>query len=165
MSFRGADQGGSNSAAPARDGLRGAGDPGRLRASAHLALPRQIDIRWNDLDGYGHVNQAIYVTYGEESLDAWFRERLELGEDRSWDYVAAKTTIEYRSELRIADGPAVATVELVRLGTKSVTTRTTVAAADGRIAAELENVVVAIDGMGGESRALTDQERTALTAD
>lgn len=83
--------------------------------------------------------------------------------DRFWDYVAAKTTIEYRSELRIGDGPAVATVELVRLGTKSVTTRTTVAAADGRVAAELENVVVAIDGKGGESRELTDSERAALS--
>ena len=122
----------------------------------------RLDIRWNDLDGYGHVNQALYLTYGEEALDAWFRERLELGENRVWDYVAAKTTIEYRSELRIEDGPAVASVELVRVGTKSVTTRTTIAAADGRVAAELENVVVAIDGRGGASRALTDAERAAL---
>jgi acyl-CoA thioesterase FadM len=108
------------------------------------------------------VNQAIFVTYGEEALDAWFRERLGLDENRIWDYVAAKTTIEYRSELRIGDGPAVATVELVRLGTKSVTTRTTIAAADGRVAAELENVVVVIDGMGGATRELTANERAAL---
>ena len=72
------------------------------------------------------MNQAVFVTYGEEALDAWFRDRLGLDENRIWDYVAAKTTIEYRSALRIADGPAVATVELVRLGTKSVTTRTTI---------------------------------------
>ena len=57
-----------------------------------------------------------------------------------------------------------ATVELVRLGTKSVTTRTTIAAADGRLAAELENVVVVIDGKGGESRALTERERAAFAA-
>ena len=163
MSLRGADQGRRDPTPQARDRLRGARDSRRIRASTHVALPRRIEIRWNDLDGYGHVNQAIYVTYGEEALDAWFRERLELGEDSAWDYVAAKTTIEYRSELRIADGPAVATVELVRLGTTSVTTRTTVTAADGRIAAELENVVVAIDGKGGASRALTDSERTALS--
>ncbi len=126
-------------------------------------MEKRIDIRWSDLDGYGHVNQAVYVTYGEEALDAFFRERLADGADRNWDYVAARTTVEYRSELRITDGPAVATVELVRLGTKSITTRTTVAAADGRVAAELESVVVAIDGMGGPSRALTDAEREALS--
>jgi acyl-CoA thioester hydrolase len=153
--LRRADQGGRDPAAPAR---------GRLRGSHPVALPHRIDIRWNDLDGYGHVNQAIYVTYGEEALDAWFRERLLLGENRVWDYVAARTTVEYRSELRIEHGPAVATVELVRLGTKSVTTRTTIAAADGRVAAELENVVVAIDGKGGASRALTEAERAALAS-
>jgi acyl-CoA thioesterase FadM len=53
-------------------------------------------------------------------------------------------------------------VEFVAVGTKSVTTRTTIAAADGRVAAELENVVVAIDGKGGASRAVTDAERAAL---
>ncbi|MCP9486857.1 MAG: acyl-CoA thioesterase [Gaiellaceae bacterium MAG52_C11] len=133
-----------------------------MAASPELALSRRIDIRWNDLDGYGHVNQAIYLTYGEEALDAWFQERLGLDENRVWDYVAAKTTIEYRSELRIGDGPAVATVELLQLGTKSVTTRTTIAAANGRVAAELENVVVVIDGKGGASRALGSAERAAL---
>ena len=43
-----------------------------------------------------------------------------------------------------------------------MTTRTTIAAADGRVAAELENVVVVLDGKGGTSRALSDDERTAL---
>ena len=43
-----------------------------------------------------------------------------------------------------------------------MTTRTTIAAADGRIGAELENVVVVIDGKGGASRALTDAERAAF---
>lgn len=123
----------------------------------------RIDIRWSDLDGYGHVNQAVYVTYAEEALDAFFRARLVTAPERMWDYVAARTTVEYRSELRITDSPVLATVELARLGTKSITTRTTIAAADGRLAAELENVVVAIDGMGGPTRALTDVERAALS--
>ena len=85
------------------------------------AHEKRIDIRWRDLDAYGHVNQAVYLTFAEEALDAWFRRRLALDEGRVWDYVAAKTTIEYRSELRLEDVQAVGTVELVRLGTKSVT--------------------------------------------
>jgi acyl-CoA thioesterase FadM len=81
-----------------------------------------------------------------------------------WDYVAARTTVDYRSELRLGDGPVLATVELVRLGTTSVTTRTAITAADGRLAAELENVVVVIDGKGGGSRPLTAEERAALAS-
>ncbi len=126
------------------------------------AHEKRIDIRWRDLDAYGHVNQAVYLTFAEEALDAWFRRRLALDEGRVWDYVAAKTTIEYRSELRLADVQAVGTVELVRLGTKSVTARTTLRARDGRVAAEIESVVVVLDGKGGASRALTEEERQAL---
>ena len=125
---------------------------------------KRIDIRWRDLDAYSHVNQAVYLTFAEEVLDDWFRRRLDLGEGRVWDYVAARTTIEYRSELRLPDVQVVGTVELVRLGTKSVTAKTTLRAPDGRIAAEVESVVVVLDGKGGSSRELTDGERQALQA-
>jgi acyl-CoA thioester hydrolase len=123
---------------------------------------KRIDIRWRDLDAYGHVNQAVYLTYAEEVLDAWFRERLGRPSGEVWDYVARRTTIEYHTELRLDDVHAVGTVELVALGTTSVTTRTTLAAADGRVAAEVENVVVVIDGKGGGARPLTEAERAAL---
>lgn len=126
-------------------------------------LEKRIEIRWRDLDAYGHVNQAVYLTYGEEVLDAWFRARLGRPSGEVWDYVARRTTIEYRSELRLSDVHAVGTVELVRLGTTSLTTRTTLAAADGRVAAEIENVVVVIAGQGGGARPLTEGERAALS--
>jgi acyl-CoA thioester hydrolase len=125
---------------------------------------KRIDIRWRDLDAYGHVNQAVYLTYAEEVLDDWFRQRLRVPPGGIWDYVAARTTIDYRGELRLADKQAVGSVELVQLGTKSVTAKTTLRAPDGRLAAELEMVVVVIEGQGGASRALTDEERSALAA-
>ena len=124
---------------------------------------KRIDIRWRDLDAYGHVNQAVYLTYAEEVLDDWFRARLALAPGTVWDYVAARTTIDYRSELRQADVQAVGSVESVALGTKSVTAATVLRAPDGRVAAEIELVVVVIDGKGGPSRALTEAERAALS--
>jgi acyl-CoA thioester hydrolase len=125
---------------------------------------KRIEIRWRDLDAYGHVNQAVYLTYAEEVLDAWFRARFGRPSGEVWDYVARRTTIEYLSELRLTDVAAVGTVELVRLGTTSVTTTTTLAARDGRAAATVENVVVVIDGKGGGARRLTDAERAALAS-
>ena len=124
---------------------------------------KTIEIRWRDLDAYGHVNQAVYLTYAEEVLDAWFRDRFGRSSGEVWDYVARRTTIEYRSELRLADVTMIGSVELVRLGTTSVTTKTTLRASDGRPAAEVENVVVVIDGKGGAARPLTDGERAALS--
>ena len=125
---------------------------------------KRIDIRWRDLDSYGHVNQAVYVTFAEEVLDDWFRARLGRDPGTIWDYVARRTTIDYRGELRLEDREAVGSAELVSLGTTSVVAKVTLSAPDGRIATELELLVVAIDGKGGVARPLTDQERLALSA-
>ena len=125
---------------------------------------KRIEIRWRDLDSYGHVNQAVYLTYAEEVLDDWFQVKLGRRPGSIWDYVARRTTIDYRGELRLTDRVAVGSAELAQLGTTSVTARVTLAAPDGRVATELELVVVAIDGKGGAPRPLTDAERSALSA-
>ena len=129
-----------------------------------MSHEKRIEIRWRDLDSYGHVNQAVYLTFAEEVLDDWFRAKLGRDPGVGWDYVARRTTIDYRGELRLADRVAVGSAELARLGTTSVTARVTLSAPDGRVATELELVVVAIDGKGGASRPLTDAERTALSS-
>ena len=125
---------------------------------------KRIDLRWRDLDAYGHVNQAVYLTFAEEVLDDWFRTKLALEQGTVWDYVARRTTIDYHGELRLEDRVAVGSAELVRLGTTSVTAKVTLSAPDGRVATELELVVVAIDGKGSAARPLTGQEREALSA-
>jgi acyl-CoA thioester hydrolase len=129
-----------------------------------MSHEKRIEIRWSDLDAYGHVNQAVHLTYAEEVLDDWFRIRLGRAPGTIWDYVARRTTIDYRGELRLADREAVGTASLVRLGTTSVTAAVTLRAPDGRIATELELVVVVVDAQGGSPRPLTDEERAALSA-
>ncbi|MEA2268861.1 MAG: acyl-CoA thioester hydrolase, partial [Solirubrobacteraceae bacterium] len=32
---------------------------------------KRIEIRWRDVDNYGHVNNAVYLTYLEEVRDEW----------------------------------------------------------------------------------------------
>jgi acyl-CoA thioester hydrolase len=125
---------------------------------------KRIEIRWRDLDSYGHVNQAVYLTYAEEVLDDWFRTKLGRDPGTVWDYVARRTTIDYRGELRLTDRVAVGSAALTKLGRTSVTAAVTLSAPDGRVATELELVVVAIDGKGGAARPLTDAERSALSS-
>ena len=125
---------------------------------------KRIEIRWRDLDSYAHVNQAVYSTYFEETLDQWLHGVLGLGEGEVWDYVAARVAIDYRAELRLDDREAVGSVRLSRAGTKSVTVRAELRALDGRLAAEAEMVVVPRDPETGESRPLNDAERAAFDA-
>jgi acyl-CoA thioester hydrolase len=125
---------------------------------------KRIVIRWRDLDAYAHVNQAVYSTYFEETLDHWLGAVLGLGEGEVWDYVAARVAIDYRAELRYRDREAIGSVRFERAGTKSLTVRAELRTPDGRLAAEGEMVVVARDSETGESRPLTDVERDAFEA-
>jgi acyl-CoA thioester hydrolase len=125
--------------------------------------PKQIEIRWRDLDALGHVNNAVYLTYAEEVLDAWIRDVLSLEPGTVWDYVTARAAIDFRSELRQTDIHVVGTASLQRVGTKSVAARIELRAPDGRLAAEVEAVAVAIDRETHASRALTDDERAAFS--
>jgi acyl-CoA thioester hydrolase len=125
---------------------------------------KRIEIRWRDLDAYQHVNQAVYLTYLEETLDDWLRVVLGLREGAVWHYVAAHVSIDYRDELRLEDRQAIGSVRAGRIGTKSVTARAELRAPDGRVAAEAELVIVSRDPETGVSQSLTDSERAAFEA-
>lgn len=122
---------------------------------------KRIEIRWVDCDMYEHVNNAVYATYLEEGRDEWC-ERALAGTGSTWDYVLARVAIDFRRELTLADDVAVVTVELVRIGTSSLTLSETVRKVDGSVAAEAEAVLVARDPATGRSRPLSDAERSVF---
>jgi len=122
---------------------------------------KQIEIRWNDQDPYGHVNNAVYLTYLEEVRDEWLERVLGDAGD-SWGYVTARVAIDFRRELTQDDDAIVARLWLTRIGTSSVTTREEIVTVAGELAAEAEAVLVARDPETGRSRPLSDPERAAL---
>jgi len=122
---------------------------------------KQIEIRWRDQDAYGHVNNAVYLTYLEEVRDEWLERALGDAGD-AWGYVTARVAIDFRRELTQDDDAIVARLWLTRIGTSSVTTREEIVTAGGELAAEAEAVLVARDTETGRSRPLTDVERAAL---
>ena len=122
---------------------------------------KRIEIRWNDLDVYGHVNNAIYLTYLEEVRDEWLGRSL--GDpDEVWNWVLVHVEIDYRRELALSDDVVVATCRLDRIGGSSVTTREEVRTLDGRLSAEARAVLVARDRESGRSRPITAGERRAF---
>jgi acyl-CoA thioester hydrolase len=124
---------------------------------------KEIEIRWRDLDAYGHVNHIVFLTYLEEARDEWLGSSL--GDPAQvWNYVVARVEIDYRRELTLADDVIVATCQLERIGTSSVRTHETVLTRGGEPAAEARAVLVARDVESGRSRPLTDAERAAFEA-
>jgi acyl-CoA thioester hydrolase len=122
---------------------------------------KQIEIRWRDQDAYGHVNNAVYLTYLEEVRDEWLERTLGEAGD-AWGYVTARVAIDFRRELTQDDDAVVARLWLTRIGTSSVTTREEIVTVGGELAAEAEAVLVARDAESGRSRPLSDPERAAL---
>jgi acyl-CoA thioester hydrolase len=121
---------------------------------------KNIEIRWRDLDAYGHVNNAVYLTYLEEVRDEWLERTL--GSDESvWDYVIARVAIDFRRELTQGDDEVVARCTLARVGNSSLTTREELFVG-GQVAAEAEAVLVARERESGRARPLVERERLAL---
>ena len=121
----------------------------------------RIPIRWRDMDAYGHVNNAVYLTYLEQARDAWVHGLLGSVAD-TWDFVLAHVGIDYRSELRQDDGEVIVRCGLASFGRSSIRTREEIRKTDGSLAAEAESVIVPRDPQAGSSRPLAEKERSAL---
>jgi acyl-CoA thioester hydrolase len=128
-------------------------------------LEKRIEIRWRDVDAYGHVNNAVYLNYLEEARDAWVQTVLGAVSGSTWDFVLARVEIDFRAELTQDDGAVIVQCALDRIGRSSVGTREEVRKRDGTISAEARSIVVPRDPGTGLSRPLTDAEREALEAE
>jgi acyl-CoA thioester hydrolase len=125
------------------------------------AHEKEIEVRWRDLDVYGHVNHVVFLTYLEEARDEWLGRTL--GDPaKVWDYVVAHIEIDYKRELSLADDVVVATCRLESIGTSSLRTHEEIVTRAGEQAAVAEAVLVARDPVAGRSRPLTDDERALL---
>jgi len=126
-------------------------------------LERRIEIRWRDMDAYGHVNNAVYLNFLEEARDAWVQEVLGSVAD-TWDFVLAHVEIDFLNELKQDDGAVVVRCTGASLGRASIRTREEVAKLDGTVSARAAAVIVPRDPTTGRSRPLTDLERSLLEA-
>jgi acyl-CoA thioester hydrolase len=121
---------------------------------------KRIEIRWSDMDAYGHVNNATYLTYLEEARDEWMQSIFEVSEQAG--LVLARVAIDFRKELTQDDGMVVARCTPTRLGRSSIHTHEEVLLEDGTVSAEAEAVIVATDARTRRPRPLSTAERAAV---
>ena len=85
------------------------------------AFTKRIEIRWRDMDAFKHVNNAVYLTYLEETRDEWFLQVLGNGLLLN-DFVLARCAVDYRSSVTQEDGHVDVELRCTRVGRSSVTT-------------------------------------------
>ncbi len=126
--------------------------------------PRQdwIPLRFRDVDAFGHVYHAEYLTLLDEARTRWFRDVLGLVNPS--DYVLARVEIDYVSSIVPADEAVAGDFAVERVGRTSLTLTETLRARDGRVVSRGRAVTVLRDAASGSSRPLTDEERRRAKA-
>ena len=115
-------------------------------------------MRWQDLDGLGHVNHTVALTYLEEGRDAWLADR-GIGREQ---YVVGRCTVEFRREIDPDWGSVTVRCDLRELGRSSLVTRERILDAAGDVVVEAEFGLVLWDPRQRGSRPISDEERAAL---
>jgi acyl-CoA thioester hydrolase len=119
---------------------------------------RVVDVRWRDVDALAHVNHAVFLTYLEEARDAFYAQIL--GSDPI--YVVVRLEVNLRAEVRYPDRRVTVRVEVVQLGTTSLTTRETILTPSGEVAADARVVTVRWDADSHKPVPFTEAERAQL---
>jgi acyl-CoA thioester hydrolase len=117
------------------------------------------EVRFRDLDGMGHVNNAVFLTYMESARLAYFRS-LGLDGNPLEAMILARAEVDFRSPIELGEQVEVG-VRTSRIGTKSFGLEQEVRA-DGRLAAEGRFVLVAYDYTTNRSQKLPWEWRELL---
>ena len=118
----------------------------------------RVPVRWVDVDGLGHVNHALFLTYLEAGRDAWLESH---GIPRE-EYVVGSITVVYRREIGADVGEVETTCVGARIGRSSLGTRERVADLEGGVYAEADVGLVLWSPETRRSRPLTDAERSSV---
>ncbi len=118
----------------------------------------QVQMRWRDLDGLGHVNHVVALTYLEEGRDAFLAEH---GISRD-EYVVGRCTVEFNGEIDPEFGAVTVQCEVGEVGTKSIATREQILDQGGNAVVEASFELVLWDAAARASRPISDSERASL---
>ncbi len=117
-----------------------------------------LPLRFRDLDSFGHVYHAEYLTLLDEARTRFFRRSLQLNDPTS--YVLVHAEIDWESPLTRDDEAVRADFVLERIGNTSLSLGEVMYAPDGRVVSRGRAVVVLRDRASGTSRPLNDAERS-----
>ena len=66
-----------------------------------------VEVRFNDIDGMGHVNNALFLTYLEHCRMRFFTEEAGSESERDFPFILAHASIDYKAPLKIGGQPVV----------------------------------------------------------
>ena len=118
-----------------------------------MIYTNQQFVRWDDIDAFGHVNNAKYLTYIQEARFLW---------SPLVDMVVAKAEVDYLVPIYVGGRFYDITLWVEQIGNSSFTLGYEVIGDNGVVHAKVKTVQVAVSMETMKSRPLTDPEREFL---
>ena len=121
-------------------------------------------VRWDDLDAFGHVNNASYLTFAQEARSdfVWFSRQRSGQAPILSDMVVARAEVDFVEPIYEGGIDVDVAITVTRLGNSSFELQYVVSR-DQKIFANLKTVQVAVTMETKKSRPLSPQERAFLT--
>lgn len=126
-----------------------------------MIQPAKIQVRFRDCDMMGHVNNAVYLSYFEETRIHYFS--YIFGNDRDWrknGVVLRKNEIEYIKPVLLKDTPEIH-MFTEHIGTKSFTLAYELVV-NQEVYTTGKSVLVCFDSTQNQTYALTEEMKMAL---
>jgi len=125
-----------------------------------------VQVRFRDIDAFGHVNNAVVSTYVELARVSYLRDVLRLdpvGPANRMPLILGMIKIDYESPIFLADAVRVGS-RVDWIGRSSIHMSHQLAAESGRDLARAASVLVAYDYAQARPMAVPDDWRTLLAA-
>ncbi|CAB4336995.1 unannotated protein [freshwater metagenome] len=121
-------------------------------------------VRWDDLDAFGHINNAAYLTLMQEARAdfTWYSRKLRGEKPIFADMVVARAEVDYLEPIHQGGIIVDVAITVSRMGTSSFDLHYVVTH-DGVVRASGKTVQVAVSMETQRSRPLSDLERDFLT--
>ena len=118
-----------------------------------MIYTNQQFVRWDDIDAFGHVNNAKYLTYIQEARFLW---------SPLLEMVVANAEVDYLVPIYVGGRFYDITLWVEQIGNSSFTLGYEVVGDNGVVHAKVKTVQVAVSMETKKSRPLTDSEREFL---
>jgi acyl-CoA thioester hydrolase len=124
----------------------------------------KVHIRWDDLDAFGHINNAVYLTYVQEARAdfTWFSRQKAGKSPLLADMVVARAEVDYIEPIYEGGMEIECQIWITRIGNSSFEMEYEIVH-EGVIRARAKTTQVAVSLETKRSRPLSDEEREFLS--
>jgi acyl-CoA thioester hydrolase len=114
---------------------------GRMDGYRHVYAQ---EVAFRDLDVFGHVNNAVYLTYIENARIGYARQVLGIESLEGLLLIVASVKVDFRSRANLGETLEIGS-RTTRVGKKSFDLEHEIRSQDGRLVAEVSTTLVAFD--------------------